>query len=27
MFAKLKGGQSIDQVIAWATDEIQGYMR
>jgi ABC-type glycerol-3-phosphate transport system substrate-binding protein len=27
MFAKLKTGQSIDQVIAWARDEIEGYMR
>ena len=27
MFAKLKTGQSIDQVIAWAKDEIAGYRR
>jgi hypothetical protein len=27
MLAKLKSGQSIDQVIAWANDELQGFTR
>jgi hypothetical protein len=27
MLAKLKSGQSIDQVIAWASDELEGFTR
>jgi hypothetical protein len=27
MFAKLQSGQSIDQVIAWANDELEGFVR
>jgi hypothetical protein len=27
MLAKLKTGQSIDQVIAWAADELEGFTR
>ena len=27
MLAKLKSGQSIDQVIAWAADELEGFAR
>ena len=27
MFAKLKSGQSIDQVIAWASGELEGFLR
>jgi hypothetical protein len=27
MFARLRDGQTIDQVTAWAQDEIDGYMR
>jgi hypothetical protein len=27
MLAKLQGGQSIPQVIAWAKDELEGFSR
>jgi hypothetical protein len=27
MMAKLKSGQTIDQVIAWASDELEGFTR
>ncbi|HEX3400333.1 MAG TPA: ABC transporter substrate-binding protein, partial [Acetobacteraceae bacterium] len=27
MLAKLKSGQSIDQVVAWASDELEGFTR
>jgi hypothetical protein len=27
MLAKLRSGQSIDQVIAWANDELEGFSR
>jgi hypothetical protein len=27
MLAKLKSGQSIDQVIGWASDELEGFAR
>jgi hypothetical protein len=27
MFARLRDGQTIEQVTAWAQDEIDGYMR
>jgi len=27
MLAKLKSGQSIDQVISWASDELEGFAR
>jgi hypothetical protein len=27
MLAKLQGGQSIPQVIAWANDEVEGFIR
>jgi hypothetical protein len=27
MLAKLKSGQSVDQVIAWANDELEGFTR
>jgi hypothetical protein len=27
MWAKLHSGQSVSQVIAWATDEVEGFIR
>jgi hypothetical protein len=27
MFAKLMSGQSIDQVVSWANDELEGFAR